>query len=94
MGTDAIVYVYDADFGLQPTTQFFQGLRNLVFDTTRAPANQSANAINLPGSQATSVLNCHFKMTVGSQHLGIQMYGPNGAGGSGLIIGVSSFLLL
>ncbi|TVY17266.1 Glucan 1,3-beta-glucosidase [Lachnellula arida] len=91
LGTDPIVYVYDSDFEYITTTQFFQGLRNLVFDTTRAPANQSANGINLPGSQANSVINCHFIMTVGSQHLGIQMYGPDGAGGSGTILGDLTF---
>ncbi|RDW65057.1 hypothetical protein BP6252_10708 [Coleophoma cylindrospora] len=91
LGQNAIIYVYDSNFGLQPTTQFFQGLRNLVLDTTRVPSNVSGNGINIPGSQASSFSNLHFKMTVGSQHLGIQMYGPNDAGGSALMIGDLSF---
>ncbi|KAL3426659.1 hypothetical protein PVAG01_00167 [Phlyctema vagabunda] len=91
LGQNSIIYVYDSGNGLQPTTQFFHGLRNLIFDTTRVPANISGNGINLPGSQACAFQNLHFKMTVGSQHLGIQMYGPNDAGGSGLIIGDMTF---
>lgn len=86
-----MIYVYDAGFGRQPTTQFFQAVRNIIFDTSNVPANISGNAINLPGSQATSIINCHFKMPVGSQHLGIQMYGPNGVGGSGTIISDLTF---
>jgi hypothetical protein len=56
---------------------FFRQVRNFVIDLTGAP--NAAAGIHWQVAQATSLQNMHFKMTPGSQQLGIFM--DNGSGG-------------
>lgn len=92
-GTNTVTsqYMYDANFGRTATVQFYQGVRNLEFDTTRVPSNTSGNGVNSPSSQACFLQNCKFTMTPGSNHIGVQMYGPGDTGGSGILLGDLSF---
>lgn len=91
LGYNAVIYMYDAGFSRGATTQFYQGVRNLEFDTTRVPNNVSGNGVNAPSSQACFLQNCKFTMTPDSNHIGVQMYGPGDTGGSGLLVGDLSF---
>ena len=63
------------------TNVFYRQVRNLVFDTTAIPADETAYAMHWPSSQATSIQNCVFKLSTaaGNKHTGI--FVEQGSGG-------------
>ena len=102
LGTNAIIYAFDTSTvrNIQPTTQFYTGIRNLILDTTNVSPTTTANALNWPVSQAGSMFNVKFNMPNFSNHIGIQMHGvvrqADGSykdlgGGSGTIISDLTF---
>ena len=102
LGTNAIIYAFDTSpiRYVQPTTQFYTGIRNLILDTTSVPPGTTGNALNWPVSQAGSMFNVKLNMPNNSQHIGIQMEGyvkqSDGSykdlgGGSGTILSDLSF---
>jgi glucan 1,3-beta-glucosidase len=99
LGTNAIIYAYDSRAD-SATTQFYKGIRNIIFDTTAVSTGTEANALNWPVSQACSLFNVNFRMPNNSGHIGIIMAGVTGSGevqgGSGTIMGdlVRSLALL
>ncbi|KAI9857964.1 MAG: hypothetical protein M1813_007933 [Trichoglossum hirsutum] len=94
LGTNAIIYAYDSRAD-SATTQFYKGIRNIIFDTTAVSTGTEANALNWPVSQACSLFNVNFRMPNNSGHIGIIMAGVTGSGevqgGSGTIMGDLSF---
>jgi len=79
------------DEGQPSTNNFYIGIRNLKVDTTSVPAKQETYGLNWAVSQATSLINVHFEMPEGSEHVGIEMDGGESGGGSGLFMGDLTF---
>lgn len=82
LGTKPIIEGFDQSRGLQSTTNFWIGIRNIKLDTTAINVNTGAVALNWPVSQACQLTNVDFIMPNFSQHIGITMRG----GGSGTIM--------
>ena len=102
LGTNAIIYAFDTSTtrNIQPTTQFYTGIRNLILDTTNISPSTTGNALNWPVSQAGSMFNIKINMPNNSNHIGIQMAGytkqpdgsyANAGGGSGTILSDLTF---
>ncbi|KAL1794586.1 hypothetical protein ACET3X_006402 [Alternaria dauci] len=85
------VVVDGFDKGTQSTTNFYIGLRNVNIDTTAADHAKTIFALNWAVSQATNLINVNFIMPPGSNHIGIEMNGGTGGGGSGLFMGDLTF---
>jgi len=84
--------VIDAhDDGQPSTNNFYIGIRNIAIHTTSVPAQQEVYGLNWAVSQATNLINVHFKMPDGSEHVGIEMDGGESGGGSGLFMGDLTF---
>ncbi|KAM3418600.1 Glucan 1,3-beta-glucosidase [Cercospora zeina] len=79
------------DFALQSTTNFYIGIRNIALDSTDVAPNKTIFCLNWAVSQATNLMNVNFTMPRDSQHIGIEMDGGNGGGGSGLFMGDLAF---
>jgi glucan 1,3-beta-glucosidase len=79
------------DDGQPSTNNFYIGIRNVKIDTTSVPGNQETYALNWAVSQATNLINVHFEMPEGSEHVGIEMDGSESGGGSGLFMGDLTF---
>lgn len=79
------------DDGQPSTTNFYIGVRNVKIDTTSVPAEQKTYGLNWAVSQATNLINVHFEMPEGSDHVGIEMDGGDSGGGSGLFMGDLTF---
>lgn len=82
LGNRPIIEGFDQSRGLQSTTNFWIGIRNIKLDTTAVNANTAAVALNWPVSQACQLTNVDFIMPNFSQHIGLTMRG----GGSGTIM--------
>lgn len=82
LGTRPIIQGFDQSRGLQSTTNFWIGIRNIKLDTTAINVNTGAVALNWPVSQACQLTNVDFIMPNFSQHIGLTMNG----GGSGTIM--------
>ena len=85
------VVVDGYDDGQPSTNNFYKGIRNVKIDTTAVPSSQEIYGLNWAVSQATNLINVHFQMTEGSEHVGIEMDGGDSGGGSGLFMGDLSF---
>ncbi|KAK0726016.1 pectate lyase superfamily protein-domain-containing protein [Lasiosphaeris hirsuta] len=72
-------YMDNGKLNFISTNVFFRQVRNLMFDTTAIPG--PAIAVHWPSSQATSIQNCVFKLSIrpGDTHTGIFM--EEGSGG-------------
>lgn len=79
------------DDGQPSTNNFYIGLRNVVIDTTAVDSGKEIYCLNWAVSQATSLINVHFEMPSGSQHVGLEMDGGDTGGGSGLFMGDLTF---
>jgi glucan 1,3-beta-glucosidase len=79
------------DDGQPSTTNFYIGIRNVKIDTTSVLARQETYGLNWAVSQATNLINVHFEMPEGSEHVGIEMDGGESGGGSGLFMGDLTF---
>ncbi|KAM0714834.1 hypothetical protein Q7P37_009298 [Cladosporium fusiforme] len=79
------------DDGQPSTNNFYIGIRNVKIDTTAVPPDQEIYGLNWAVSQATNLINVHFRMPSGSQHVGIEMDGKETGGGSGLFMGDLTF---
>lgn len=89
--TSGSVVVDGYDDGQPSTNNFYKGIRNVKIDTTAVPSSQEIYGLNWAVSQATNLINVHFQMTEGSEHVGIEMDGGDSGGGSGLFMGDLSF---
>ncbi|KAK4931428.1 hypothetical protein LTR49_002129 [Elasticomyces elasticus] len=81
------VVVSGFDPGQGSTTNFYLGIRNLNIDTTAAATDNTIYALNWAVSQATNLINVNFKLAPNSNHVGIEMDGGSGGGGSGTFMG-------
>jgi glucan 1,3-beta-glucosidase len=79
------------DDGQPSTNNFYIGIRNVRIDTTTVPLSQEIYGLNWAVSQATNLINVHFQMPEGSEHVGIEMDGGESGGGSGLFMGDLTF---
>jgi glucan 1,3-beta-glucosidase len=79
------------DDGQPSTNNFYIGIRNVRIDTTAVPSSQEIYGLNWAVSQATNLINVHFQMPEGSEHVGIEMDGGSSGGGSGLFMGDLTF---
>ncbi|KAL9078318.1 MAG: hypothetical protein Q9157_002749 [Trypethelium eluteriae] len=79
------------DPGQGSTTNFYIGLRNLNIDTTSVSINSTVSGLNWAVSQATNLIYVNFVLAPNSQHVGIQMDGGSGGGGSGTFLGDLTF---
>ena len=75
------------DPGQGSTTNFFVGVRNVNIDTVEVAADSTISGLNWAVSQGTNLINVNFKLAPDSQHVGIQMDGGSGGGGSGTFLG-------
>ena len=91
MASGSIV-VNGHDDGQPSTNNFYIGIRNVKIDTTAVPASHEIYGLNWAVSQATNLINVHFQMPEGSEHVGIEMDGGESGGGSGLFMGDLSFV--
>lgn len=89
--TSGSVVVNGNDDGQPSTNNFYIGIRNVKIDTTASSSTQQIYALNWAVSQATNLINVHFQMTEGSEHVGIEMDGGDSGGGSGLFMGDLTF---
>jgi glucan 1,3-beta-glucosidase len=80
------------DDGQPSTNNFYIGIRNVKIDTTAVPSSQEIYGLNWAVSQATNLINVHFQMPEGSEHVGIEMDGGESGGGSGLFMGDLTFI--
>lgn len=69
------------------TNIFARQIRNLIFDTTAAPAESPIIGVHWPTAQATSIQNVVFQLSqeVGNKHVGIFMEGGSGGFMSDLV---------
>lgn len=89
--TSGSVVVNAYDDGQPSTNNFYIGVRNIKIDTTAVSADQEIYGLNWAVSQATNLINVHFEMPDGSNHVGIEMDGGDSGGGSGLFMGDLTF---
>ena len=75
------------DSGQGSTTNFYIGVRNLNIDTAGVGTNNTISGLNWAVSQATNLIFVNFILAPNSQHVGIQMNGGSGGGGSGTYLG-------
>ena len=80
-----LIYGKDPSFGA--TTNFYIGIKNLVFDSTATDPSTDLTLLDWSVSQATQLTNLLFAMPKGSMHVGLSM--PEG--GSGTMIGDLAF---
>ena len=85
------VVVAGFDPGQGSTTNFYIGIRNINIDTTAVEETKQIYLLNWAVSQATSLINVNFVMPKNSQHIGIEMNGGSGGGGSGTAMGDLTF---
>lgn len=85
------IVVNGNDDGQPSTNNFYIGIRNVNIDTTAISSSQQVYVLNWAVSQATNLINVHFKMPSGSEHVGIEMDGGDTGGGSGLFMGDLTF---
>ncbi|KAL1837495.1 hypothetical protein VTK73DRAFT_4676 [Phialemonium thermophilum] len=64
--------VYGFDHRLDPTINFYIGLKNVVLDSTRVPAARNVTLLNWAVSQAVQLANVEFRMG-GAGHTGLSM---------------------
>ena len=88
---DGSMVINGNDDGQPSTNNFYIGVRNIKIDTTSVPAKQETYCLNWAVSQATNLINVHFEMPDGSEHVGIEMDGGESGGGSGLFMGDLTF---
>ena len=81
------IVVNGHDDGQPSTNNFYIGIRNVNIDTTAVPFDHEIYGLNWAVSQATNLMNVHFQMPEGSEHVGIEMDGGESGGGSGLFMG-------
>jgi glucan 1,3-beta-glucosidase len=86
------IVVNGHDDGQPSTNNFYIGIRNVKIDTTAIPVDHEIYGLNWAVSQATNLVNVHFQMPEGSEHVGIEMDGGDSGGGSGLFMGDLSFV--
>lgn len=79
------------DDGQPSTNNFYIGIRNVKIDTMAVASEQEIYGLNWAVSQATNLINVHFRMPSQSQHVGIEMDGGETGGGSGLFMGDLTF---
>lgn len=85
------VVINGYDNGQPSLNNFYIGIRNVNIDTTAVPVDHETFGLNWAVSQATNLINVHFQMPEGSEHVGIEMDGGESGGGSGLFMGDLSF---
>ena len=86
------VVINGYDDGQPSLNNFYIGIRNVKIDTTAVPVDHETYGLNWAVSQATNLINVHFQMPEGSEHVGIEMDGGVSGGGSGLFMGDLSFV--
>lgn len=79
--------VFAKDPALDATTNFYIGIKNLIFDSTSVAAATEFTLLDWSVSQATQLTNNLFQMPQGSLHTGVAM--PEG--GSGTYMGNLDF---
>ena len=82
--------VQGGDLDQQAPNNFMISVRNIVFDSSNIDSNIQVRLLDWPVSQGSALINCYFKMPVGSRHVGLTMQGSsdaaNSGGGSPIII--------
>jgi glucan 1,3-beta-glucosidase len=80
--------IYGKDPGFGPTINFYQGIKNLIIDSTAVSHNNTITLLDWSVSQATQLTNVLFNMPHNSLHTGVST--PEG--GSGTYLGDLEFV--